>query len=165
VQAGRGQGQDIAAFFEATSVALIGASERAGSLGTVLLDNLLGSGFGGPVYPVNPGYSELRGQPCHASVRDIDGAVDLAVIVTPAKTVPDILQDCGAAGVPAAVILSAGFRETGEAGRELEQQVLAIAHRHGIRRSPAGSLSSPSPAPCARRCSTGRRRATSASLA
>ena len=129
----RSQGQDIAPFFEARSVALVGASERDGSLGRELLSNLTESGFHGPTYPVNPKYETIGGERCYQSILAIGSSVDLAVIVTPAASVPAILEDCGAAGVPAAVILSAGFRETGEAGRELEQTVLAIARQHGIR--------------------------------
>ena len=129
----RGQGQDIAPFFEANSVALIGASEREGSLGKELLNNLAESGFHGPIYPVNPKYETVLEKRCFQSIKAIGAPVDLAVIVTPAAAVPGILEDCGAAGVPAAIILSAGFRETGEAGRELEQNVLSIARQHGIR--------------------------------
>jgi acetyltransferase len=129
----RGQGQDIAPFFEAKSVALVGASERDSSLGRELLNNLADSGFHGSVYPVNPKYETVQGQRCHPSVSAIDAPVDLAVVVTPAASVPQVIEDCGAAGVPAAVILSAGFRETGEAGLELERSVLAIARQYGIR--------------------------------
>lgn len=129
----RGQGQDIAPFFRATSVALIGASERDGSLGRDLWSNLTESGFHGPVYPVNPKYETVDDQRCYPSVKAIGSQVDLAVIVTPAASVPAILEDCGAASVPAAVVLSAGFREIGEAGRELEQAVLAVARQYGIR--------------------------------
>jgi len=130
---GQGQGLDIAAFFEAQSVALVGASERNGSLGTVVLRNLTESGFGGDIYPVNPRYQELQGRACFPSVRAIGRPVELAVIVTPAPMVPDILEDCGSSGTRAAVILSAGFRESGAAGRALERSVVAIARRHGIR--------------------------------
>ena len=133
MQHSRAQGQDIAPFFQATSVALIGASERDGSLGKELLNNLTESGFHGSIYPVNPKYETVQGQACFESVKAIGSPVELAVIVTPAASVPDILEDCGSAGVPAAVVLSAGFRETGEAGRELEQTVLAVARQHGIR--------------------------------
>jgi acetyltransferase len=123
----------IAPIFEARSVALIGASERPGSLGTVLLANLIDAGFKGPVYAVNPSHRSVQGRKCVSSLRDIDGPVDLAVIVTPAAAVPGVLEDCGAHDVPAAVVLSAGFRESGVAGRTLEKEVLQVARRHGIR--------------------------------
>lgn len=129
----RSQGLGIAPFFEATSVALIGASERVGSLGTVLLANLMQSGFEGRVCPVNPRYETVQGQRCYRTIADVGEPVDLAVIVTPAATVPGILEECGAAGVPAVAVLAAGFRETGDAGRELEQSAVSIARQHGIR--------------------------------
>ncbi len=133
VQYAKEQGPDIAPIFEAGSVALIGASEREGSLGTVVLRNLLDAGFDGPIYPVNPKHEEVQGITCYPSLRDLEEAVDLAVIVTPAVAVPDVLEDCGASGVSAAVILSAGFREAGEEGLALEQAVLDAARRHRIR--------------------------------
>ena len=129
----REQGPDISPIFEATSVALIGASEREGSLGTVVLKNLVDAGFEGTIYPVNPKHDTVQGRKCFASLRDIEEPVELAVIVTPAQAVPDVLDDCGARNVPAAVILSAGFREAGEDGRALEQAVLDKARRHRIR--------------------------------
>ena len=127
------QGPDIAPIFEAESIALIGASEREGSLGTVVLKNLLEAGFEGPVYPVNPKHDEVQDRECYASLQDIGKPVDLAVVVTPADAVPEVLEDCGASGISAAVILSAGFREAGENGRMLEQAVLDVAKRHRIR--------------------------------
>ncbi|HSN51499.1 MAG TPA: bifunctional acetate--CoA ligase family protein/GNAT family N-acetyltransferase [Woeseiaceae bacterium] len=129
----RDQGPDIAPIFEARSVALIGASEREGSLGTVVLRNLVDAGFEGPIYAVNPKHDTVQGRPCYASLRDIGEPVELAVILTPAQAVPDVLDDCGAHNVSAAVILSAGFREAGEDGRALEQVVLDRARRHRIR--------------------------------
>jgi acetyltransferase len=129
----REQGPDIAPIFEATSVALVGASERDGSLGTVVLKNLVDAGFEGPIYAVNPRYETVQGRKCYSSVQDIEQPVDLAVVVTPADAVPDVLDDCGASGVSAAVILSAGFREAGEDGLTLEQAVLDTARRHRIR--------------------------------
>ena len=98
---------DILPLFEPRAVALVGASEREGSLGTVTMRNLRDAGFRGRLHAVNPSHDSILGQPCVPGVRDIDGEVDLAVIVTPAATVPGVLEDCGASGVPAAVILSA----------------------------------------------------------
>jgi len=129
----RGQGLDISPFFEAKSVVLVGASEREGSLGTVVFRNLVESGFKGTIHAVNPRYKSVQGHDCHASVLDIDQPVDLAVVVTPAKTVPGVLEDCGESGIRAAVVLSAGFREVGEAGKELEQAVLDVARRYAMR--------------------------------
>lgn len=129
----REKAPNIAPIFEATSVALVGASDREDSLGTVVMTNLVDAGFEGTIYPVNPRYEAVQGRRCFASLRDIDASVDLAVIVTPAEAIPGVLDDCGAIGIAAAVILSAGFRESGEDGRALEQVVLDRARRHGIR--------------------------------
>jgi acetyltransferase len=129
----RAEGPDIAPIFEAGSVALVGASERPGSLGTVVMKNLVDAGFAGPIYPVHPKLATVQGRSCFASVRDISEPIDLAVIVTPSSAVPGVLEDCGARGVRAAVILSAGFREVGEAGKALEKTVLDIARKHAIR--------------------------------
>jgi len=123
----------IAPFFEARSVAVIGASERAGSLGAVVFANILAAGFEGPVYPVNPRHEQVAGRRCWASARDIHESIDLAVIATPAVTVPAVLDDCGVAGIRAAIVLSAGFRETGEAGKVLEAELVDAARRHRIR--------------------------------
>jgi len=124
---------EISPMFEASSVALVGASAREGSLGHVVMRNLSEAGFDGPIFPVNPRHREVEGRRCFDTVRDIGEPVDLAVIVTPAATVPGVIDDCAASSIPAAVILSAGFREAGEQGRALEQAVLATARRHGIR--------------------------------
>lgn len=124
---------DIARFFDAQSVALVGASREPGSLGTVVLDNLKRSGFEGPIYPVNPRHAANRREKWYRSLRDIHAPVDLAVIVTPAAVVPDILEDCGACGIGAAVVLSAGFREAGAEGKAREQAVVDAARRHGVR--------------------------------
>jgi len=114
------------------SVALIGASETAGSLGTVVMKNLLEGHFNGPIWPVNPKYSQVRGVDCVAEVKLLPAAPDLAVICTPPATVPGIISELGAAGTRAAVILSAGFRERFD-GRTLEQAVLDAAQPHGLR--------------------------------
>jgi acetyltransferase len=124
---------DIASIFEARSIALVGASDRQGSLGAVLLNNLAEAGFQGPIYPVNPGREEVQGRKCFPSIRDIGEPVDLAVVVTPAATVQAVMEDCGASNVTSAVILSAGFREAGDEGKTLEASVLDAARRHGIR--------------------------------
>ncbi len=129
----RAEGPDIAPIFAARSVAVVGASERPGSLGTVVFRNLIEAGFAGPIYPVNPKYGSVQGHPCVGSVGDLDEPIDLAVIVAPAAVVPDVLEDCGANGVSGAVILSAGFREAGPAGRALEEAVLEVARRYSIR--------------------------------
>jgi acetyltransferase len=90
------------------SVALIGASGRPGSLGTVVLRRLLGAGFAGPIHLVNPRRREIDGRPCHPSVAEVPGPVDLGVVVTPAAAVPDVVAELGAAGARAAVVITAG---------------------------------------------------------
>jgi acetyltransferase len=115
------------------SVALVGASHRKGALGTYLLDNLVGAGFKGQIYPVNPKYTELAGRPCHARLTDLRKTPDLVVIATPPKTVPDLIDECAACGARAALVISAGFVDAGAAGRRLHEEALARARAHGIR--------------------------------
>ncbi len=123
----------LAALFEPSSVAIIGASERTGSVGAVLLQNMLDSGYKGKLFVVNPKYQAVRGIECYASIDKLPQRVDLAVVATPAPTVHGIIDDCGRAGVPAAVVITAGFSETGPQGAALEQSLLANARRHRIR--------------------------------
>ena len=104
------------------SVALIGASEKTGSVGRALLENL--ESFRGRVFPINPSHPTLLGQKTFSTIRAVPEGVDLAVIATPAATVPDIVAECAAMGVKGAVIISAGFKESGPAGAELEKQIL-----------------------------------------
>ncbi|HVV48231.1 MAG TPA: bifunctional acetate--CoA ligase family protein/GNAT family N-acetyltransferase [Polyangia bacterium] len=120
-------------FFRPRSVAVIGASETPRSVGRTLLHNLISSPFGGTVYPVNPKRDSVLGIKAYRSIADVPGAVDLAVVVTTAATVPKVIGECVDRAVPAAVIISAGFHETGPAGAELERQVRAEAQRGGMR--------------------------------
>ena len=120
-------------FFRPRNVAVIGATETAGSVGRAVLWNLIRSPFGGTVFPVNPKRPGVLGIKAYPRVGDVPDTVDLAVIVTPASTVPGIIGECVAAGVKGAVIISAGFKETGAAGAALEQQVLDQARRGRMR--------------------------------
>ena len=120
-------------FFRPRSVAVVGASETPGSVGRTLLSNLVATSFGGSVHPVNPRRETVLGLKSYPTVGDVPGPVDLAVIVTPATTVPDIVRQCGGAAIPAALIISAGFKETGAAGAALEARVREEARRGGIR--------------------------------
>lgn len=117
-------------FFAPGSVALIGASEQEGSVGRTLLWNLISSPFGGTVYPVNPHRSHVLGIRTYPSVSALPEPVDLAVIATPAPTVPAIVAECARAGVPGAIVISAGFQESGPDGVALAEQI-----RHHVRRS------------------------------
>lgn len=123
------------AFFKPGSVAVIGASRNPAKLGHAVLKNIVDGGYGrhGKVYPINPKAEDVLGYQAYASVLDVPGAIDLAVVVIPYPYVPDVLEACGEKGVPAAVIISAGFREAGMEGVERERELIAIARRYNIR--------------------------------
>jgi len=120
-------------FFSPQNVAVIGATETTASVGRTILWNLINSPFGGTVYPVNPKRSSVLGIRAYANIAAVPDKVDLAVIVTPAKTVPGVVRDCVAAGVKGAIIISAGFKESGKAGADLERQILEEARRGRMR--------------------------------
>ena len=109
--------------FKPRDVAVIGASTRRHSLGNTVLRNVISGGFPGAVYPVNPKYDEIENLKSYASVAELVEPTDLAIICTPARTVPQIADECGRAGIPGLVILSAGFRELGGSGTELQQEL------------------------------------------
>lgn len=117
--------------FAPKSVAVIGATEKLGSVGRAVLENL--AGFGGKVYPINPKHPYVLGQRTFARLADVPEPIDLAVIVTPAPTVPGLIRECVAAGVPGAIIISAGFKEIGPRGVALEQEILTEARRGSLR--------------------------------
>ncbi len=119
--------------FSPKSVAVIGATETIGSVGRTILDNLIKGGFAGTIYPVNPKRPTVLGLPAYTSITAVPQAPDLAVIITPPATVPGIIKDCGAKGVKGVIIISAGFKEIGPVGVELERQVLEEATKAGIR--------------------------------
>ena len=119
------QSSPLASIFTPKSVAVIGATDRAGSVGCTVLQNLLGSPFGGPVWPVNPKRPSVLGVPAYQSIRDLPGVPDLIVVTTPASTVPGIIQEAVDFGVPSAIVISAGFKEVGESGKALERQIAA----------------------------------------
>jgi acetyltransferase len=114
-------------FFSPNNVALIGATETHGSVGRTLMWNLISNPFGGAVFPVNPKRASVLGVKAYPDIASLPEPVDLAVIVTPAPTVPGIIKECASAGVKSAIIISAGFKETGPQGVELERQVLEYA--------------------------------------
>ncbi|HEX6083807.1 MAG TPA: GNAT family N-acetyltransferase [Thermoanaerobaculia bacterium] len=118
----------IDSVFSPKSIAVIGASRNAGSLGAAIYQNLRDTGFQGPVYPVNP-----RAEGMYASLSAIEGPVDLAMIVVPKEHVETVIDDCVAKGVGAVVVITAGFGETGADGRELEQRLLQKVRAAGIR--------------------------------
>jgi len=119
--------------FNPKSVAVIGASDEEGSVGYRLLRNLIGVSYRGVVYPVNPRKTSVQGIQAYPSVEELPRQVDLAVIATPARTVPDVVEQCGKSGVQGIVIISAGFREIGGEGKALEDQILAIKKKYAMR--------------------------------
>ncbi len=119
--------------FAPKNVAVIGATEKEGSVGRTILWNLISSPFGGAVYPVNPKRSSLLGIKAYASIKDIPDPIDLAVIVTPSTSIPGIITECGELGVKGAIVISAGFKEIGPEGAELERQLLENARKYKMR--------------------------------
>lgn len=124
--------KDLDLFFAPRSVAVVGATPNKAKGGYSIIANMLES-FAGPVYPVNPGRTEINGERCYASLRDLAGKVELAIVFVPAARVPAVLEDGVAAGVRAAVIESGGFAEAGEEGRDLQERCLRIAREGGMR--------------------------------
>jgi len=121
------------AMFAPGSVAVIGATSRPGTVGRTVLENLLRGGFQGKVYAVNAKHPEVLGLKAYRSIRDIPGLVDLAVVATPAATVPQLIGECVDAGTKSAVVISAGFRERGAEGAALEQQIREQLRRSSMR--------------------------------
>jgi acetyltransferase len=120
-------------FFTPKTVAVIGATETPGSVGRNVIWNLVSSPFGGMVFPVNAKRPSVLGIKAYPNLATVPAQVDLAIVITPAPGVPDVIAECAAAGVGGAIIISAGFRETGASGAELEQRVLAQAQAGNIR--------------------------------
>ncbi|HLB49039.1 MAG TPA: bifunctional acetate--CoA ligase family protein/GNAT family N-acetyltransferase [Anaerolineales bacterium] len=123
----------LSAIFAPTVVAVIGASEEPGSVGRTLLHNLLDSPFGGTVYPVNPKRHSVLGVKAYPHIADVPDPVDLAIIATPAHSVPEVVGECTQAKVKGVIIASAGFRESGTAGAQLEKQVTEQARTGNMR--------------------------------
>lgn len=123
----------LQALFNPQSIAIIGASSDPASLGTVLYDNLRAGGFEKPIFFVNPKYDNLWDHPCYKSILDVPEPVDMVLIAIPAKFIPDVLNQSGEKGIKSAIIISAGFSETGEEGKKLEEELIQIAASHEIR--------------------------------
>ncbi|MGD9172080.1 MAG: CoA-binding protein, partial [Candidatus Thiodiazotropha sp.] len=119
--------------FSPKSIAMFGASERKNSVGEIVFKNLVSTGFKGEIYPINPKHDKVQGKKAYKTIDAVGKPVDLAVVATPAKTIPAIVQACGEHGVKTMIILSAGFRETGTAGRRIEDKVVELAKEYGIR--------------------------------
>jgi acetate---CoA ligase (ADP-forming) len=121
------------AFFKPDSVAVIGASRDPEKLGYAVVSNLKEAGFPGRIYPINPKADEILDLKVYPSVIDVPDSIDLAVIVIPYRFVPDVLRECGQKGVPAVVVITAGFREAGREGLEREMELVEIAKQYDLR--------------------------------
>lgn len=122
---------DLRKIFSPQTIAVIGATDKESSFGRAVLENVLAPGIR-KIYPVNPNRETVLEQPCWPEIGALPEAVDLAIIVTPAATVPELVDACGRAGVGGLIIISAGFRETGAAGRLLEEEILRINSAYGM---------------------------------
>jgi acetyltransferase len=125
--------ENLNRIFNPKRIAVIGASEREGSIGAKILRNLIGVGYKGGVFPVNPFRQTVQGITAYPSISKIPWKVDLAVIATPAHIVPQIVEECGEAGVSGIIIISAGFKEAGEDGAALERKILEHQKKYGMR--------------------------------
>lgn len=119
--------RNLEKIFAPQSVAVIGASQKPNSVGHTVISNLISGGFAGEIYPVHPEYAEVEQRRCYKSVRDLPNPADLAVVCTPARTVPDLVRQCGETGIMGMIVISAGFRETGKEGVALEDQIRQAA--------------------------------------
>jgi len=128
------EAESIARLLRPRSIAVIGANREPGSMGHAVFRNLIDGEFVGPVYPVNPHAGSVAGVKAYPTVEDIPDPVDLAVIVTPAGTVLEVVEECARAGVGGLVVISAGFAEVGGgSGREREHEMVTLARRNGMR--------------------------------
>ena len=123
----------LTSLFEPRSVAIVGATEKPGKVGEVLISNMRAAGYRGELLAVNPKYDSVHGVRAYPSVDRLPHPVDLVVVATPAVTVPGVIAQCGAAGVRAAMVITAGFSETGPEGARLERKLMEQARRYGVR--------------------------------
>ncbi|MCP4044378.1 MAG: bifunctional acetate--CoA ligase family protein/GNAT family N-acetyltransferase [Gammaproteobacteria bacterium] len=123
----------LTSLFTPEKIALFGASDRENSVGGVVFRNLLSSGFEGQIFAINPKHETVQGQKAYPSLDAVNEPIDLAVVATPAATIPDIVNACGEHGIKMMLILSAGFREIGDEGKRLEAKITRRVKRHGIR--------------------------------
>jgi acetyl coenzyme A synthetase (ADP forming)-like protein len=119
--------------FEPDSIAIVGAAREEGKLGNIVLRNIISSGYKGKIYPINPKADEILGLKCYKNVKDIKDDVELAIFLVKGPLVPPLLKETAEKGVKAAIIISAGFKEIGMEGAELERQVVEIVKEYGIR--------------------------------
>jgi len=123
----------LEAFFSPMSVAIVGASREKGKVGYEILASMIRAEYEGRIFPVNPKADELEGLKCYPDLKSIGEAPDLVIVVIPARIVPAVMKECASLGVRAVIIITAGFKEVGEEGRRLEQEVVGIARSARIR--------------------------------
>ncbi len=129
----RAEAASIQAFFNARSVAIIGASRRQDTIGQLLVRNLVLGDYTGRVFVVNPAADAVAGMPAYANVNDIPFPVDIAIVAVPAEAVQDVVLDCAAKGVHGLIVISSGFAETGEEGRVRQRKLVGLARSYGLR--------------------------------
>src|SRR3954466_4485477 len=129
----RAEAASIQLFFNARSIAVIGASRRHDTIGQTLVRNLVLGDYQGRVYVVNPAASSVAGLPAYAAVSDIPDSVDVAIVAVPAESVQDVVLDCAAKGVHGLVVISSGFAETGEEGRQRQRRLVGLSRSYGLR--------------------------------
>ncbi len=119
-------------FLVPKSIAVVGASEKSGTVGKAITSNIL-NGYTGAVYPITPSHESVFGKKAYKSVMDVPNSIDLALVVTPSKIVPTVMEECGKKGIKGAIIITAGFKEVGGEGEVLQKQVAEISKKYGIR--------------------------------
>jgi acetyl coenzyme A synthetase (ADP forming)-like protein len=125
--------KDIASIISPKSIAVVGATNRAGSVGLAVFHNILSAGFQGVLYPVNPRARFVQSVKAYPTLQDIPDEVDLAVVIVPAGVVSEVVEQAGVKGVKGAIVISAGFKEVGGPGVELEERLKAVAQKYNIR--------------------------------
>jgi len=125
--------ENLEKIFKPKSIAVIGASNKIGSAGYRIFRNLIGSGYGGVVYPVNPRYESIQGVEAYQTVKKLPKTPDLAIVVTPSKIVIDVVEECGKKGIQGLIIISAGFKEIGEEGKKLEKKLSDLKEKYHLR--------------------------------
>ena len=123
----------LKSFFNPQSIAIVGASRQKGKVGYEILTNMISAGYKGKIFPVNPNADTIEGLTCFPDLESIGVIPELVIIVVPAKSVPPVLQQCAKAKVKSVIIITAGFKEIGKDGKQLEDQIVQIAKQAGIR--------------------------------
>ncbi|SHK87864.1 acetate--CoA ligase alpha subunit [Desulforamulus aeronauticus] len=124
---------DLTPLFHPNSVAIVGASNKPDKIGNVIVRNVIDCGFSGKIYPINPKEPKIAGLPCYPSLVEVPDKIDLAIITVPAKACLDVMEDCGKTNIKHVIVITAGFKEVGPEGLELEKKLLFICKKYGIR--------------------------------